>query len=213
MYQTITNINKTINLQKYIDNRNGNKRIGLKSIRYNMDWYNIYNGTIRLDGKDPIKLKRGYYSFQQLADELQKENIVLSVNETNGIALLNTPIRLRMHKELRNMLGFNKQLIFEPNEIYYGSRFVDFAIYKSLYIYLEQVSTSHNYLDGAPSNLLTVIPVENKEFGENISVRVENPEYKYLVNGEITELKLEIRDEDNNKIKNHLPINCVLEII
>jgi hypothetical protein len=63
-----------------------------------------------------------------------------------------------------------------------------------------------------PSTLLAVIPVENKEFGENITVRFEHPEYKYLINGEITELKLEIRDEKNNKIINHLPINCVLEI-
>jgi len=213
MYHTISNIDKTINLQQYIDNRDGNKRIGLKFIRYNMVWYNVYNGVIKKIGERHQKIENGYYSFQQIADEFKKEDIILNINETNGIASLTTPTELKINKDLRNMLGFNNKRIFEPNELHYGNKFVDLAIYKSLYIYLEQVSTSYNYLDGMPSTLLTVIPVENKEFGDNISVRFENPEYKYLVNGEITELKLEIRDEENNKIKNHLPINCVLEII
>jgi len=213
MYHTISNIDKTINLQQYIDNRDGNKRIGLKFIRYSVGWYNVYNGNIRKVGEKPQKIETGYYSFQQIADEFRKEHIVLSVNETNGIALLNTPTELKINKDLRNMLGFNNKRIFEPNETHYGNKFVDFAIYKSLYIYLEQVSTSYNFLDGMPSTLLTVIPVENKEFGDNITVRFEHPEYKRLVNDDITELKLEIRDENNNKIINHLPINCVLEII
>ena len=30
MYHTISDIDKTINLQQYIDNRDGDKRIGLK---------------------------------------------------------------------------------------------------------------------------------------------------------------------------------------
>ena len=64
-----------------------------------------------------------------------------------------------------------------------------------------------------PSTVLAVVPVENKEFGEISMMRLEHPEYKCLTNGTITELKLEIRDENNNKIINHLPINCILEII
>ena len=213
MYQTISDINNTINLQQYIDNRDGNKRIGLKFIRYNICWYNVYNGTIKKSGKKPQEIETGYYSFQQISDEFQKGNITLTVNETNGIATLDTPTEIKINKDLRNMLGFQNKDIFEAKILHYGNKFVDLAIHKSLYIYLEQVSTSHNYLDGMPSTLLAVIPVENKEFGDNITVRFEHPEYKSLINGEITELKLEIRDEKNNKIINHLPISCVLEII
>ena len=44
-------------------------------------------------------------------------------------------------------------------------------------------------------------------------MRFEHPEYKCLMNDAITELKLEIRDENNDKIINRLPINCVLELI
>ena len=213
MYQTISDINKTINLQQYIDNKDGNKLIGLKFISYNIGWFNIFNGIIEKNRKKKQIIETGYYSFQQLSNEFEKGKIELTVNETNGIASLYTTTEISLNKDLRNILGFQNKEIFESNITHLGNKFVDLAIYKSLYIHLEQISTSNNFLDGISSTLLTVIPVENKEFGENITVRFEHPEYKYLINGKITELKLEIRDEKNNKIINHLPITCVLEII
>ena len=82
-----------------------------------------------------------------------------------------------------------------------------------MYVHLEQLNTAYNYFNGTPSTILTSIPIVNKEFGDITTVRFENPEYKCLINDTITELKLEIRDENNKKIINHLPINCVLELI
>ena len=118
----------------------------MKLIRYSIGWYNVYHGFIRKDGETQQRIMNGYYSFRQIADEFQKENIVLSVNEANGIASLNTPTRLNISKDLVNMLGFVNKRKFGPDELHYGNKFVDFAIHKSLYIHLEQVSTSHNYL-------------------------------------------------------------------
>jgi hypothetical protein len=37
-YHSISDINNTINLYQYIDNRDGNKQIGLKYISYNIGW-------------------------------------------------------------------------------------------------------------------------------------------------------------------------------
>ena len=213
MYQTISNIDRVINLQQYVDNRDGNKRIGLKSLTYCLGWYNIIDEFIQKTGDRPHRIPDGYYSFQQIADVFQSMNITLSVNETNGIATLITTNELKISKGLKLMLGFNNKRRFAVNETHTGERCVDFAIYKSLFIHLEQINTSDNYFDGKPSNVLSVIPVENKEFGDITTVRFEQPEYKNLMNGAITELKIEIRDENNNKINNHLPINCVLEII
>lgn len=213
MYHTISNIDKTINLQQYIDNRDGNKRIGLKSITYGVGWYNVVDEYLQKTKERPHKIIDGYYSFQQIADLFQSNNITLSVNETNGIASLITPDELKISKGLKQMLGFGNKRKFAVNETHYGERAVDFAVYKSLYVHLEQINTSNNYLDGMPSTVLAVVPVENKEFGEITTVRFEHPEYKCLVNDAIAELKLEIRDENNNKVINHLPINCVLEII
>ena len=213
MYHTISNIDKTINLQQYIDNRDGNKRIGLKSITYTVGWYNLVDEYVQKTGQRPNKIPDGYYSFQNISDIFQSNNITLSVNETNGIASLITPTEIKISKGLKQMLGFGNKRKFAANETHYGEKIVDFAIYKSLYVHLEQLNTAYNYFDGNQSTILAPIPIENKEFGDIITVRFEHPEYKRLMNDAITELKFEIRDENNNKIINHLPINCVLEII
>ena len=120
MYHNISNNDEIIKLQRYIENRDGKKRIGLKSIRYSVGWYNVYDGVIRKTGERPNRIKGGYYSFQQISDEFKKENIDLSIDESNGIVSLNTPVELKMNKELRNILGFSNKRIFEPNELHYG---------------------------------------------------------------------------------------------
>ena len=214
MHHTISNIDKAIDLQQYIDNRNGNKRVGLKSLSYCMGWYNVIDQYIQKTGSRPYRIPDGYYSFQQLVDVFHSLNITISVNESNGIVSLNTPVEIKLSKRLKLILGYNNKRMFAGNETHISNRTADMAVIKSLYIHLLQINTSQNYLDGTPSTILSVVPIENKQFGDIISVRFERPEYKCLVNGTISELKLEIRDENNDKINNHnLPINCVLEII
>ena len=213
MHHTISNIYKTINLQKYIDNRKGDKCIGLKSVTYGIGWYNINDENIQKKGESPIQIPNGYYSFQQLSNFLKKNNITLSVNETNGIATLTTTIEIKISKGLKEILGFDNKRKLEANEIHIGNKCLDLAIYKSLYVHLEQISTYYNYFNGTPSTILAVIPIENKEFGEIITMRLEHPEYKRLINDTITEFKLELRDENNKKIDNNLSVSCVLEII
>ena len=38
MHHTISNINKTAEVQQYIDNRDGNKLVGVKSFTYTLGW-------------------------------------------------------------------------------------------------------------------------------------------------------------------------------
>lgn len=206
MHHIISNIDKTINLQQYIDNREGNKRIGLKSITYGIGWYNVINQRIN------DKIEDGYYSFQQISDLFEEQGITLTVNETNGIASMISPNEIRMSKDLKNMLGFDIKGKISPNETHTGTKSIDFAIYKMLYIHLNQLNTSYNYFNGSPSTILASIPIVNKEFGDIVTTKIELPEYKCLSNGTISELKLEIRDENNKKIINHFPTSCVLEI-
>ena len=95
-----------------------------------------------------------------------------------------------------------------------GYKSIDLAPYKQLYIHLEQINSAHNFLDGAASKVLSIVPVENKSFGDIVHINFSNPEYKQLSHGDISELSISVCDENNNKIDNHgLPISCVLEII
>ncbi len=112
------------------------------------------------------------------------------------------------------MLGFDENKNFGTDTTHVGKRPVDFAPIKSIYIHLEQLNTSQNFANGAPSTILAVVPIENKEFGDIVYVRFEYPEFKYLSNGAITELQIIIRDENGIKINNNgLLMSAVLEII
>ena len=84
----------------------------------------------------------------------------------------------------------------------------------TLYVHLSDINESYNFHNGSPSDVLAVIPIENKSFGDIVAVRFEHPECKRLKNGAITELKLVVKDENINVVDNNgLPMSCVLEII
>lgn len=79
-----------------------------------------------------------------------------------------------------------------------------------MYVYLKQLSTSKNCFNGAPSDLLSVVVVPNKQF---VAI-VRLIEFKYLVGDAITGLALEVTDENNEIIFNRgLQINAVLKIV
>jgi hypothetical protein len=180
------------------------------SFTYITVWYNLVDEYIR----NGNKITNGYYSFQQIADIFESNNITLSVNETNGIASLITTDELRISKGLRLILGFKNKKIFSDNETHYGERTIDCAPYKQLYVHLEQINSAYNFFDGAPSNILGVVSVENKAFGDIVHTHFSNPEYKQLAHGDISELSISVCDENGQKINNNeFPISCVLEII
>ena len=212
MHHTISNIDTTVSLQQYIDNRDGNKRVGLKQFTYILGWFNVFNQSIQKDKERPIYIQDGYYSFQQIADLFQSLDIILFVNEMNGVATLTTKSDLRITKNLKDILGFNKRKLNAGT--HNGVKPVDFATHKTVYVHLEQLNSSKNHFNGAPSTILAGVPILNSAFGDVLSIRFENPEYKYLSNGALTELKLSVCDEYDRKIDNHgLPMSAVLEII
>ena len=127
MYHTISNINKVINLQQYINNSCGNRRIGLKSLTYTIGWYNLIDEYFQKTGDGPNKIPNGYYGFQQISDIFESNNITLSVDETNGIASLITPSELKMSKGLRQILGFGNKRKFDANEKHDGKSTIDFV--------------------------------------------------------------------------------------
>ena len=214
MHHIISDISNPVNLQQYIDNRDGCKRVGLKSFTYCWGWYNIHNEVIQKQGESPVRIPPGYYSFQQLADIFRDHNISMSVNENNGRVSLSTTSGLKMSKRLKSMLGLHVKGRFSTNHTYRGDEPLDFAVIKSLYVHLSDINESYNFHNGSPSDVLAVIPIENKSFGDIVAVRFEHPEFKRLKNGAITELKLVVKDENNNVVDNNgLPMSCVLEII
>ena len=56
MHHTISNINKTFELQQYIDNRDGNKLVGVKSFTYTLGWYNTIGQDMQIGKKRPFQI-------------------------------------------------------------------------------------------------------------------------------------------------------------
>jgi hypothetical protein len=80
-----------------------------------------------------------------------------------------------MYKGLRLILGFKNKKIFNANETHYGERSIDVAPYEQLYVHFEQINSAYNFFDGAPSNILGVVSVENKSFGDIVHTHFSNP--------------------------------------
>ena len=80
---------------------------------------------------------------------------------------------------------------------------IDIAKTKELRVFLDQINTTNNFLDGELSTLRVIIPVSNKPFGKVVSCRFEFPVYKKLINGCITELSMRITDQKNTVLDNH----------
>ena len=77
---------------------------------------------------------------------------------------------------------------------------------------MEQINTSSNFVNCAPSNLLTAIGVGGHKFGDINTFRIKHPEFKCLQNGTIDELKISVKDNNNNTIDTRLPISVTIEI-
>lgn len=217
LYHTITNI-KDIILQD-IDNRNGNLKVGLKSITYTVGWYNVKNNEYvlrrRRDDETRIDVPPGLYSFDQLQEIINNEdNIILTVNESNAKISLNVAdnFEIFISDGLLKLIGLDG-LGWLNSGIYAGSKPIDFGGEKILNIHLDKISTTGNLLNGAPSTLLTTIGLGSHSFGDVKTITFDNPAFKNLQNGLIHELKLSIKDINNNIINNNnLPIYITLEI-
>ena len=107
---------------------------------------------------------------------------------------------LKINERLESVLEFQVKGRLFPKQTYQGDRPLDFAVIKSLYVHLSDINESHNYHYGSPSDVLAVIPIENKSFGDIVTVRFVHPEFKRLKNGAITELKLVVKDEKKHNV-------------
>ena len=167
MHHIISDISNPVNLQKYIDNidnRDGFKRVGLKKFTYCWGWHDIHNEVLQKQGESPVRIQPGYYSFQQIADIFRIHKISMSVNETNGRVTLSTHSELKISKRLKSMLGFQVKGQLFPKLTYQGDRPLDVAVIRALYVHLSDINESHNYHNSSPSDVLAVIPIENKSF-------------------------------------------------
>ena len=233
MFITLRDVSKgkPLSLNKSIENC---KQIGIRTIFMWVGWYNIYEeqswrwaqeGEPR--NSTEVKIQPGLYSFSDLVQTLtgQVEGFTITVNRTNGLINMIIPAgyEIWLPEAIRYLLGLEDDDWLTAGE-YEGDRAVEFSP-KRLLIYLKQLSTSTNFeskhleknqLGLEPSQLLGVIPISSKSFGEYTTVSFDNPLFKDL-NCNINELdfdfKIEWANGKRDKLDNHSqPIDLILEI-
>jgi len=88
--------------------------------------------------------------------------------------------------------------------IYEGDRAGNFTGTKTLRVHLHQLSTTSNFVDGAPSTLLALVGLDNYSYSDTKkTIRFDNPEFKHLIKDSISELKVSIYDDTGKIIDNH----------
>lgn len=217
IFHTLTHIQagKPYQLQSYIDNRESDKAVGLRSLTYWVGWYNVKGKQYIATKNKRIDLEPGLYNFSDLKDIFSNEGTELSVNKTNGLITLEIPpsTEIQLSSGILSLLGIVSKHGRLAAGRHTGDKIVDFAQPKELRIYLDQINTATNYVNGAPSTLLTIIPVSDRPFGKAVACRFECPVFKKLINGCITELSVRITDENDTVLNNHgLPITVELLI-
>ena len=85
---------------------------------------------------------------------------------------------------------------------YEGDRAVSTGT-KTLSVYLQQLSTTANFVDSASSTLLAFIGLGNYSYGGTNTIRFGNPEFKHLIRDSISELKVTVCDDADKIIDNH----------
>ena len=177
-----------------------------------------------------LKFSRGYIVVSDLVETLtsQVEVFTIPVNRTNGLIHMIIPAghEIFLPEAIRYLLGLedDDSIGWLTAGEYEGDRAVEFSP-KRLLIYLKQLSTSTNFESTQlsknqllePSQLLGVIPISSKRFGEYDAISGDNPLFKNLNCSDVNELdfdfKIEWANGKRDKLDNHSQhIDLILEV-
>lgn len=219
MFVTLTNVQSggAVSLQQPIDNRKGSLEVAIRSFTFWIGWHNLKPGEFvswRKNGEtNTLSLSQGLYSFDLLADTLSGAEADLSLNVDHFSGRVNFTVprdyEVLLSENLTSLLGLKKGWMTGLN---FAEGPINMTPEKALYVHLDQLSTSENVVDGAPSTLLAVFPAPSDPFGTTRNWN-PRPEWKKLAAGTTGELKIRVTDERQALLDNNgQPISVVLEI-
>ena len=208
-------------LQTVINNTGGKLNVTLKSFHYEVGYHNVdphIEFTIAsdlVDGFKPFRLHGGLYTFEQISRFFKESvhDITIGLNISGLVELKFPPsvFYVVLDSTLTQFLGITRVGADWFTQKFVGDTPVKLIVHKWLYIYLDQLSTTSNIVDGAPSTLLAIIPAS--PIKGIISTTPSNPTYKKLEVGHIYQLNLRVLDENGIIVKNHgKSMTAVLDI-
>ena len=200
MYITVDDIKDEISLHYPIDNRNGNKKVGLIRAYFVYSFYNVEKDEkIHLKNGSPLLVKRGCYTIKDI-EKVSSGKV--KYDSLTGKSVIDPTIS-RVGPYMNKILGIS------------NGNYMDTLLSKKMFSFkIKKLSTTDNILNGKPCNVLyTGYLNKDISFGDVVYFEPANIQYKKLVNGVIDQLKVSLIDGDGNEILSNFKISIVLHII
>ena len=200
MYITADDIKNEISFYYPIDNRLGDKKIGLIRAYFVYSFYNVEKDEkIHLKNGEPLPVKKGCYTIKDI-EKVSSGKV--KYDSLTGKSVINPTIS-RFGPYMNKILGISNE------------NYVDMLLLKKMFSFkINKLSTTDNILNGKPCNILyTGYLNKDISFGDIIYFEPTNVQYKKLVNDVIDQLKVSLIDGDGNEIPSNFKISIVLHVI
>ena len=200
MYITVDDIEKEISLYYPIDNRLGDKKIGLIRAYFVYSFYNVKRDeNIHLKNGEKLKVKKGCYTKRDI-EKVSSGKV--KYDSLTGKSVIDASIS-RFGPYMEKILGINNE------------NYIDTLLSKKTFSFkINKLSTTDNILNGKPCDVLyTGYLNKDISFGDIVYFEPTNVQYKKLVNGVINQLKVSLVDGDGNEISSNFKISIVLHVI
>ena len=201
MYIIVDDINNEISLDYPIDNRNGDKKIGLIRAYFVYSFYNVEKDEeIHLKNGSALLAKRGCYTKKDI-EKVSSGKV--KYNSLTGKSVIDPTIITRFRPYMNKILGIS------------NGNYIDMLLSKKIFSFkINKLSTTDNILSGKPCDVLyTGYLNKDISFGDIVYFEPNNVQYKNLVNGVIDQLKVSLIDGDDNEILSNIEISIVLHIV
>ena len=199
MYITVDDIKNEISLDYPIDNRNGDKKVGLIRAYFVYSFYNVEKDEkIHLKNGEQLPVKKGCYTIKDI-EKVSSGKV--KYDSLTGKSVINPTIS-RFGPYMNKILGIS------------NGNYMDTPLLKKMFSFkINKLSTTDNILSGKPCNVLyTGYLNKDISFGDIVYFEPTNVQYKKLVNGVIDQLKVSLVDGDGNEILSNFKISIILHI-
>ena len=200
MYVTADDIKNEISFYYPIDNRNGNKKVGLIRAYFVYSFYNVEKDeNIHLKNGKTLKVKRGCYTMKDI-EKVSSGKV--KYDSLTGKSVIDPTIS-RFGPYINKILGIS------------NGNYIDTLLSKKMFSFkINELSTTDNILNGKPCNVLyTGYLNKDVSFEDIVYFEPKNVQYKKLVNGTINQMKVSLVDGDDNEILSNFKISIVLHIV
>ena len=200
MYITVDDIKNEISLYYPIDNRSGNKKVGLIRTNFVYSFYNVEKDEkIHLKNGETLPVKKGCYTMKDI-EKVSSGKV--KCDSLTGKSVIDPTIS-RFGPYMNKILGIS------------NGNYIDTLLSKKLFSFkINKLSTTDNIINGKPCNVLyTGYLNKDISFGNIVCYEPKNVQHKNLVNGIIGQLKVSLIDRDGNEILSNFKISIVLHIV